>query len=102
MGYLINYEVAHLNILYFYNFPCQSPGLRILENFVLTPPSLPSISLSYIVIWDPLPKKNQKIQSCNKLGKVFSKGIFQVVAASFYFGFFDHVSTVDTNPYEKA
>lgn len=32
MGCLNNYDVAHLNILYFYNFSCQSPRISTLEN----------------------------------------------------------------------
>lgn len=60
MGYLINYEVAHLDILYFYNFPCQSPGLSMLENLVF-PPLLYHSSVFHKVIWGPLPKGNQEI-----------------------------------------
>lgn len=44
MKRLINYKVIDLNILYFYNFPCQSPGPSSLEsNF---PPFSSAICLS--------------------------------------------------------
>lgn len=56
MGYLINYEIAHLNILYFCNFPFHSPGLRTLENLVF-PPLLYHSSVFHTVIWGPLPPR---------------------------------------------
>lgn len=46
MGCLINYDATHLNILYFYNFPCQSPGPSTLDNLGFSPLSS-TIHLSF-------------------------------------------------------
>lgn len=82
MGCLINYEVAHLSILYFYNFPCQSPGLiNTLENLGFSPLLLyHSVCLSYIHL-GPFPQRksrNNKNQGVTNLVKYFQKKAFNL------------------------
>lgn len=74
MGYLINYEVTHLNILYFYNFPCQSPGLiSTLENLAFPSP-LPSICLIHSFGAFHL-KRIKKYKGATRLAKYFPKNV---------------------------
>lgn len=82
MGCLINYEVAHLNILYFYNFPCHTPRLIIttLENVGFFPLS-PLPFVFHTFTWCPLHKENQEIKMCNKLGKVFKNFLISNILA---------------------
>lgn len=69
MGCLINYEVTDLNILYFYNFPYQSPGLSTLENLLF--PLSSAIHLSSIQSLGALhPKKIKKYKGVT-LAKYF-------------------------------
>lgn len=53
MKRLINYKVIDLNILYFYNFPCQSPGPSSLES------NFPSFSSTICL---PFMKTKKKVQ----------------------------------------
>lgn len=75
MKCLINYEFTDLNILYFCNFHCQSPGLSNLG-------ACPSLLLFHL-------HENQEIKGLTSLTNFFISNIFVP-----YFGFFDLMSVI--------